>query len=227
MRVKKLQEEQDIFKVKAEYIEKNIDDVEAIIKIIKTMESNGYSWDDIKRMVSDSRKNGDPLANMIHDIDIMKSQVTVLLGDPSAEDQYSELLPVEINIEYNAYTNATMYYSSKKKNYQKELRTKEASEQVLKIAEKDALKVIEKKKNEQFQKNMPTRKLFWFEKFYWFISSEGILVISGRDSHQNELLVKRYMKPGDLYMHSDYGGAASTVIKINSKEVGAPRTTLD
>jgi hypothetical protein len=29
------------------------------------------------------------------------------------------LLPVDINIDYNAYTNATMYYDSKKKNYQK------------------------------------------------------------------------------------------------------------
>ena len=40
-----------------------------------------------------------------------------------------------------------MYYTSKKKNFQKEQRTKEASEQVLKIAEKDAMKIIEKKKN--------------------------------------------------------------------------------
>lgn len=35
------------------------------------------------------------------------------------------------------------------------------------------------------------------------------------------------MKPGDLYMHSDYGGAASTVIKINDKNVPVPRTTLE
>lgn len=34
------------------------------------------------------------------------------------------------------------------------------------------------------------------------------------------------MKPGDLYMHSDYGGAASTVIKINDKNVPVPRATL-
>lgn len=64
--MKKLQEEQDLYKVKAEYIEKNLHDVEAIIKIIKTMEDNGYSWDAIQRMVLESKKNGDPLANMIH-----------------------------------------------------------------------------------------------------------------------------------------------------------------
>jgi hypothetical protein len=69
--------------------------------------------------------------------------------------------------------------------------------------------------------------MLWFEKFYWFVSSNGWLVISGRDSHQNELLVKRYMKTGDLYMHSDYGGAASTIIKGPPKAGPAPTTTLE
>jgi predicted ribosome quality control (RQC) complex YloA/Tae2 family protein len=69
--------------------------------------------------------------------------------------------------------------------------------------------------------------MFWFEKFYWFVTSEGYLVISGRDSHQNELLVKRYMKSGDLYMHSDYGGAASTIIKRHEKGIPVPRNSLE
>lgn len=44
------------------------------------------------------------------------------------------------------------------------------------------------------------RKVHWFEKFNWFITSENYLVISGRDAQQNELVVKRYMKKGDLYV---------------------------
>ena len=67
----------------------------------------------------------------------------------------------------------------------------------------------------------------WFEKFYWFVSTDGWLIISGRDSHQNELIVKRYMKTGDLYMHSDYGGAASTVIKGLPKAGLPPHMTLE
>lgn len=42
------------------------------------------------------------------------------------------------------------------------------------------------------------RKVHWFEKFNWFVSSENYLVISGRDAQQNELIVKRYMAKGDL-----------------------------
>ena len=36
------------------------------------------------------------------------------------------------------------------------------------------------------------RKTYWFEKFYWFVSTENYLVIAGRDQQQNELIVKRY-----------------------------------
>jgi predicted ribosome quality control (RQC) complex YloA/Tae2 family protein len=41
------------------------------------------------------------------------------------------------------------------------------------------------------------RKPFWFEKFIWFISTEGHLVIAGRDMQQNEILVKRYLLKGN------------------------------
>ena len=35
-----------------------------------------------------------------------------------------------------------------------------------------------------------------FEKFLWFITSENYLVIGGRDQQQNEMIVKRYLRPG-------------------------------
>ncbi|WJZ86798.1 hypothetical protein VitviT2T_006221 [Vitis vinifera] len=62
------------------------------------------------------------------------------------------------------------------------------------------------------------RKVHWFEKFNWFISSENYLVISGRDAQQNEMIVKRYMSKGDLYIHADLHGASSTVIENHKPE---------
>ena len=46
-------------------------------------------------------------------------------------------------------------------------------------------------------KILKARKVHWFEKFFWFISSENYLVIGGRDQQQNELLVKKYLKEGE------------------------------
>ncbi len=57
------------------------------------------------------------------------------------------------------------------------------------------------------------RKPAWFEKFNWFVSSENYLVVSGRDAQQNELLVKRYLRKDDLYVHADLHGASTTIVR--------------
>ena len=124
-RVKKLIEEQETYGGKAQLIEINIEEVEAILKIISTMENNGYSWEAMERMVAESRKTGDPLANMIHAFNPVKRQITVLLSDPTSEEpDLAPLTPVELQVDYNAYTNATHYYGSRKKQQQKEARTR-------------------------------------------------------------------------------------------------------
>lgn len=56
-------------------------------------------------------------------------------------------------------------------------------------------------------------KSHWFERFRWFISSEGAIVVAGRDASSNDLIVRRNMKDGDLYVHADLHGAASVIVK--------------
>ena len=69
------------------------------------------------------------------------------------------------------------------------------------------------------------RKVFWFEKFIWFITSENYLVIGGRNAQQNEALVKKYMDKTDLFMHSELHGAAVVVVK-NPSGKQVPSLTL-
>jgi len=57
------------------------------------------------------------------------------------------------------------------------------------------------------------RKKFWFEKFHWFLTSERYIVVSGHDAQQNDQLVKRYMRNGDIYVHADLHGAASCIVR--------------
>jgi predicted ribosome quality control (RQC) complex YloA/Tae2 family protein len=71
------------------------------------------------------------------------------------------------------------------------------------------------------------RKALWFEKFYWCISSEGYLIIGGRDAQQNEAIVKRYLRPGDVYVHADLSGASSVIIRNKVKKGEIPPMTLN
>lgn len=196
----------------------NVPDVDAIINIIRTLKSSGESWDKITKMINEGKKNGDMIANLIHGLDFESNEVSILLGDPT--DPLEDLIPVAVDIMQSAHVNARNYYENKKKNIVKEKKTLDASKIALKQAEKTALKEIENVKMKSNVVNI--RKQYWFEKFYWFISSENYLVISGRDMQQNEMIVKKYMKKGDIYMHADYHGAASTVIKNPHKDVPIP-----
>src|SRR5436309_3194238 len=66
-------------------------------------------------------------------------------------------------------------------------------------------------------------KAMWFEAYRWTISSEGFLILGGRDARTNDQLVKKHLKEGDRYAHADIHGAPSTVIKDGAR---APETTL-
>ncbi|MFH0835057.1 MAG: NFACT RNA binding domain-containing protein [Candidatus Micrarchaeota archaeon] len=61
------------------------------------------------------------------------------------------------------------------------------------------------------------REKKWFEKFHFFTTSGGFLVVAGKDAKSNELLVARHMEAGDLFMHADITGAPATIIKDGQK----------
>lgn len=64
------------------------------------------------------------------------------------------------------------------------------------------------------EKKKATHPKQWFEVYHWFVSSEGLLVIAGRDAKSNERIVKRHLKDNDIYVHADVYGAPSTIIKM-------------
>jgi len=70
-------------------------------------------------MINEGKKSGDPLANLIHDMNFEKNQITVLLEDPDIEDT-EEMVSVNLDIYETAFMNAKMYYDNKKKNAVKE-----------------------------------------------------------------------------------------------------------
>jgi hypothetical protein len=70
-----------------------------------------------------------------------------------------------------------------------------------------------------------TRKREWYEKFHWFKSSDGFLVLAGKDLRSNNNLVKKYLEKDDLFLHAEVHGAAAVVIKADGKEI--PQTTID
>lgn len=111
--------------------------------------------------------------------------------------------------------NASDIYQKGKDVGEKAKRAEEALEESrAELAKKQ--KGIDKAKALAAGKAQPTKQ-FWFERYKWFISSGGKLIIAGKDAHSNDNIVKKHLKDGDLYAHADVHGAPSVVIKEGAK----------
>lgn len=93
-----------------------------------------------------------------------------------------------------------MYYDEKKAALEKRGKTVAANSKVLKQVTAKTVQALAKSEATSAIREM--RKVYWFEKFNWFITSEGYLVVSGRDLQQSELLVKRYASMIEAYRGS-------------------------
>ncbi|GMH29151.1 hypothetical protein Nepgr_030994 [Nepenthes gracilis] len=212
----------------AQLIEYNLEDVDAAILAVRVALANGMNWEDLARMVKEEKKSRNPVAGLIDKLYLERNCMTLLLSNNLDEmDDDEKTLPVdkvEVDLSLSAHANARHWYEMKKKQETKEEKTITAHEKAFKAAErKTRLQLSQEKRVATISQ---IRKVHWFEKFNWFISSENYLVISGRDAQQNEIIVKRYMSKGDLYVHADLHGASSTIIKNHKPEQPVSHLTL-
>ena len=95
--------------------------------------------------------------------------------------------------------NASSYFDKSKEMDRKAERTKEVI----------ASKPVSKPK----KKIIKNKNIEWFERFRWFITTEGEIAVAGKDARTNEQVVKKYLKANDRYAHADIHGAPSVVVK--------------
>ena len=131
-------------------------------------------------------------------------------------------LAIDIDLAITPWQNARQYYDQKKVAAVKEQKTIQASSKALKSTEQKIQADLKKGLKQEKDVMRPSRRAFWFEKFLWFVSSDGYLVLGGKDAQQNELLYRRYLKKGDIYVHADLNGASSVIVKNNPQTPDAP-----
>ncbi|KAK3298488.1 uncharacterized protein B0H64DRAFT_335887, partial [Chaetomium fimeti] len=249
-RIEGLQDVQLLNLRKAAAVEANIERVQEAMDAINGLLQQGMDWVNVNKLVEREQKQHNPVAEMIKlPMKLHESVITLLLGeeeeegeaeggemdfdydtdeetaDDAAEEKSKgpdKRLSIDINLKLTPWNNAREYYDQKRTAADKQQKTVQRSEIALKNAEQKIAEDLKKGLKQEKPILQPIRKQMWFEKFTWFISSDGYLVLGGRDAQQNEILYKRYLRKGDVYIHADMHGASSVVIKNNPKTPDAP-----
>jgi predicted ribosome quality control (RQC) complex YloA/Tae2 family protein len=196
--IKKFEKEIELKKIEGDIIYLNYQELEKLLNEIKEileLKEKESKISDINK--KDIVKKFDPIENLL------------IVNLKNVDGDISE---VKLNFRKTVSENAEKAYDDNKKLRNKQ---KGAERSILKTREKIKLttkKKIEEEKKEEI-KPVKKEKLYWFEKYRWFISSEGNIIIGGKDAKTNELIVKKYLKDEDRYAHADIQGAPSIVIK--------------
>jgi len=181
--------------------------VDEILSAVRGAREKEYSWKDIKKILEDASVGS---AKAIKEVDSKTGSIVVVIGGLRASVDHR--LTVE--------QNASVYYASAKKFSSKIRGATYAIKKTREMISTGEDGGVVKKKGKRVR-----RKERWYERFRWFFSSDGFLVVGGRDADTNEVLVKKYMEKRDIFFHTQYPGSPAVIIKTEGRKV--PLTTLE
>jgi predicted ribosome quality control (RQC) complex YloA/Tae2 family protein len=211
--ITRLEDRANTLRQAGEVIYNNFQMVQEVLETITSARASGLSWAEITKRIEEGKERSIASAVIVERIIPSQGKIVVKLAD----------IDVSLDIRKSAQENASLAYEQAKKS---EAKTKGAQKQIEKTLAK--LKELEAKtaKPETEKKvAVRVRKKRWYEKFRWFISSEGYLVIGGRDAKTNERLAKRQMESNDVFLHAALHGAPYIVVKASGDRPGEQTLT--
>eukprot|EP00536_Pseudo-nitzschia_multiseries_P015154 jgi/Psemu1/217046/e_gw1.831.20.1 len=224
-------EQQESLLEEAQLVEIHADMVEKALQVVNSALDSGMDWEQLEDLVElEARQNNNPVAKLIHKLDLENDQMVMRLlrddaiyEDDGDENDDARYRAVTVSLNDTAHGNATALFAKYRASKEKSKKTTEANAKALEAAEETAKRqMLEAQSRTKHINLQAKRKPMWFEKFNWFITTDNYLVLGGRDAQQNEQIVKRYLRPGDAYLHADVHGAASCILR--AKRQRDPRT---
>ncbi len=187
--------EADLYKIMADYIYENYASFDKLLSIIRE-KLESLPLPEFRKWLSGEE--------MLDDLNPKDKTVKAKIRDCTYTLHFTE------DVNYNT----NVLYEKAKKLRDKARKGQEAvAESEKKLAE--AIKRGEEAKESEKQKRR--EKKFWFEKYRWFITSEGCLAMGGKDARSNEDVVAKRLRQGDRYVHADIHGAPSVVVRMEER----------
>ncbi|RQG97789.1 ribosome rescue protein RqcH [Natrarchaeobius chitinivorans] len=235
------EEEADATRQKAELLYAEYGLVDDILSTVQEARRQDRPWDEIEQRFEEGRERDIEAAEAVVDVDGSEGVVTIELDGKRID------LVARDGLEQNAdrlYTEAKRIAEKKEGALAAIEDTREDLEDAKRRRDRweaddgddDEDETADEDDDRDWlsEPSVPIRENEpWFDRFRWFHTSDGYLVIGGRNADQNEELVKKYLEPGDKVLHTQAHGGPVTVLKAtdpseaSSSEIELPETSIE
>ncbi|EMA64302.1 ribosome rescue protein RqcH [Halorubrum lipolyticum] len=234
------EEQAEAERERAELLYARYDLVDEVLSTVREARENEVPWDEIAETLEAGAERGIPAAEAVADVDGGEGTVTVELDREGGEDGESgDSVRVELDASTGVEVNADRLYQEAKRIEGKKEGAMEAIESTRREleaveerkAEWEAMEAADdgdgdggdsedEDDEEEYETDWLSRSSIpirspddWYDRFRWFHTSTGYLVIGGRNADQNEELVKKYMGKHDRFFHTQAHGGPVTLLK--------------
>ena len=216
--IESFDEQADVERAKAESLYAHYDLVDDVLSTVRTAREQGTPWEEIENRFEEGKDRGIEAAEAVRSLDESEGTVRMHVGDHD----------VTLRVSDGVEKNADRLYREAKRIEEKKAGAQRAIENT-----RDELEALEQRR-EQWESDdtdemvdddsedvdwlsrasVPVRSNErWYETFRWFRTSDGFLVIGGRNADENEEIVNKYLDRGDLFFHAQAHGGPATVLK--------------
>ncbi|MDZ7689141.1 MAG: ribosome rescue protein RqcH [Halobacteriales archaeon] len=197
--------EEERLREKAETLYENYGVVDELLSAVGEARSSGATWNEVEATLEEARDEGVESAEIVERVDAQNDRVYVTL------DGYE----IPLNPRDGVEANASALYEAAKEVAEKREATYEALEDAREELEsmREARESDEEERDEDETTTLKPRGQDWYDRFRWFRTSDGFLVIGGRDADQNDEIYKKYTEPDDVFFHTQAPGGPITVLK--------------
>jgi predicted ribosome quality control (RQC) complex YloA/Tae2 family protein len=195
----------------------HFNEFEAFINKLVTVNQHGTEWSSVFAQAMADKKEGKIPEAYIEGIDSKNLAVNFFVDN----------LHFSLSLRLSIFDNANEYYERGKRSKQKSAGTVTAlvdskrklakierelteAEQIRNLKPAEMLEALAKRKIETKE---------WFEKFRYFTTSDGFLVVAGKDVVTNEILIKKYTREEDIVFHAEITGSPFVVIKAEGRQI--------
>ncbi|KAI5169824.1 nuclear export mediator factor NEMF [Pancytospora epiphaga] len=194
--IEELQGQAEDYTEIANLLERNRTFVGDILSIFSKVYENRIKWDVFDVFWKEEKRRGNQHSLAITSYNLEEHTAIIMIEDT----------PVEIRVDQSLSQIISGFYAKKRKAESKAVKTEEAMNNIVsKLAPKNVPVKAQK------------RAAYWFERYHWFFTSDGTLVIGGKNAQENERVVKTHMEKNDLYFHCEVHGASSVICKGRSE----------
>ena len=218
-------EEADRERARAEALYREYGLVDEIITAIGEARAADHSWAEIETQLAEADQLG-PAGAAIVDIDGASGEVTVAIDD----------LEIPVDVSMGVERNADRRYRAAKEIEEKRVGATEALARTeTELAELQAADGTAPTPSDPHtdrpvteRAHVPVRRSeSWYTPYRWFETTDGFLVIGGRNATQNEEIVKKYLDPTDRFFHTDAPGGPVVILKASRPSEPATAVEFD